>query len=155
MPIALASTPGGCDQEGCWSGGAVADRDQFRSLYTGIPSGSRFIRSSAWLSVGTWPPGTRSSPAALACCCHEIALRRPFPLPAPPLLSLHLSRPVHVDIGELWRQWRPSVTYNHTREQIAALQEDSDAWLARMANEPPTVSQALGLTAPPPRSLAA
>jgi putative transposase len=56
---------------------------------------------------------------------------------------------------KLWRQWRPNVTHNHTREQMAALQEDSDAWLARMADEPPAVLQALGLTAPAPQRLVA
>jgi transposase len=55
----------------------------------------------------------------------------------------------------LWRQWRPHVTHNHTREQMAALQADSDAWRARMAAEPLAVLQTLGLTAPEPQRLAA
>jgi transposase len=55
----------------------------------------------------------------------------------------------------LWRQWRPNVTHNHTRETIAALQEDSDSWLARMAAEPTAVLQAVSLDARPPSRLAA
>ena len=55
----------------------------------------------------------------------------------------------------LWRQWRPNVTHNHTRESMAALQEDSDAWLARMAAQPAAVLQALGITLPRPQRLAA
>jgi putative transposase len=56
---------------------------------------------------------------------------------------------------KLWRQWRPNVTHNHTRAQMGPLQEDSDAWLSRMATDPPAVLQALGLTAPVPQRLAA
>jgi putative transposase len=48
----------------------------------------------------------------------------------------------------LWRQWRPSVTHNHTRATMTALQADSDAWLGRMAARPAAVLQALAL---PPR----
>jgi hypothetical protein len=55
----------------------------------------------------------------------------------------------------LWRQWRPNVTHNHTRASIAALQEDSDAWLGRMAARPTAVLQALGLQASPPIRVAA
>ena len=36
-------------------------------------------------------------------------------------------------VERLWRQWRPNVTHNHTRETMTALQADSDAWLTRMA----------------------
>jgi hypothetical protein len=45
----------------------------------------------------------------------------------------------------LWRQWRPGVTHNHTRGQMAQLQADSDEWLARMAAQPEAVLQALAL----------
>ena len=55
----------------------------------------------------------------------------------------------------LWRQWRPNVTHNHTREAIAALQADSDSWLVRMAAEPASVLQAVSLDARLPRRLAA
>jgi DDE superfamily endonuclease len=55
----------------------------------------------------------------------------------------------------LWRQWRPNVTHNHTRGTMAALQEDSDSWLARMAAEPASVLQAVSPDARPPSRLAA
>jgi putative transposase len=55
----------------------------------------------------------------------------------------------------LWRQWRPNVTHNHTRETMDSLQEDSDAWLARMAAEPACVLRALSFEARPPTRLAA
>jgi hypothetical protein len=48
----------------------------------------------------------------------------------------------------LWRQWRPNVTHNHTRATMAALLDDSDEWLGRMAAEPGAVLQTLAL---PPR----
>ena len=44
----------------------------------------------------------------------------------------------------LWRQWRPNVTHNHTRGNIADLKGDSDAWLGRMASDPEAVLRALG-----------
>ena len=44
----------------------------------------------------------------------------------------------------LWRQWRPSVTHNHTRDKMVDLQADSDAWLTRMAAHPEDVLVALG-----------
>lgn len=55
----------------------------------------------------------------------------------------------------LWRQWRPNVTHNHTRGQMAQLQADSDEWLARMAAQPEAVLQALSLSRCPPARLAA
>jgi DDE superfamily endonuclease len=55
----------------------------------------------------------------------------------------------------LWRQWRPNVTHNHTRAQMAQLQADSDEWLARMAARPEAVLQALALPSCPPTRLAA
>jgi transposase len=55
----------------------------------------------------------------------------------------------------LWRQWRPNVTHNHTRETIETLQADSDSWLARMAAEPAAVLQAISLQACSPSRLAA
>ena len=36
-PIALAPTPGGPDQDGCFTGCVVAEDDRFHILYTGIP----------------------------------------------------------------------------------------------------------------------
>jgi len=45
----------------------------------------------------------------------------------------------------LWRQWRPNVTHNHTRDRIADLVADSDAWLTRIAADPPAVRQAIAL----------
>jgi putative transposase len=45
----------------------------------------------------------------------------------------------------LWRQWRPNVTHNHTRDRIADLVADSDDWLARMAADPAAVRQAIAL----------
>ncbi len=44
----------------------------------------------------------------------------------------------------LWRQWRPNVTHNHVRSNLADLQADSDAWLRRMAANPEDVLRALG-----------
>jgi hypothetical protein len=55
----------------------------------------------------------------------------------------------------LWRQWRPNVTHNHTRETIAALQADSDSCLAGMAAEPAAVLQAISIDARSPSRLAA
>jgi transposase len=55
----------------------------------------------------------------------------------------------------LWRQWRPNVTHNHTRETLDALQEDSDAWLGRMAAEPAGVLRAISIEGRPPTRLAA
>jgi hypothetical protein len=49
----------------------------------------------------------------------------------------------------VWRQWRPNVTHNHRRATLAALQEDSDRWLERIAAQPAQVRQLLG---PFPRS---
>ena len=53
-------------------------------------------------------------------------------------------------VEQLWRQWRPNVTHNHTRSALDALKGDSDAWLSRMAADPAAVLSALGL--PPARS---
>jgi putative transposase len=55
----------------------------------------------------------------------------------------------------LWRQWRPNVTHNHTRSQMAQLQADSDEWLDRMAAQPAAVLRALALPSCTPTSLAA
>ena len=44
----------------------------------------------------------------------------------------------------VWRQWRPNVTHNHRRETLEALQQDSDAWLERIAAKPAHVLQLLG-----------
>lgn len=55
----------------------------------------------------------------------------------------------------VWRQWRPNVTHNHTRGTLADLQQDSDAWMARMAATPQAVLQALALPASQPLKLAA
>jgi hypothetical protein len=44
----------------------------------------------------------------------------------------------------LWRQWRPNVTHNHTRSNLADLQADSDRWLTHMAGNPEDVLRALG-----------
>jgi transposase len=55
----------------------------------------------------------------------------------------------------LWRQWRPNVTHNHTRERMDALQQDSDAWLSRMAAEPQAVLRSLSIESCPPTRLAA
>ena len=41
LPIALSPTPGGPDQEGCWTGCVVRHDGQFHILYTGIPRLSR------------------------------------------------------------------------------------------------------------------
>jgi hypothetical protein len=50
----------------------------------------------------------------------------------------------------VWRQWRPNVTHNHQRDNLLALQQDSDAWLGRMAAAPHAVLQALAI---PPSQL--
>lgn len=43
LPIALAPTPGGPDQDGCWTGCALRAEDgRFRILYTGIPGHDPF-----------------------------------------------------------------------------------------------------------------
>jgi hypothetical protein len=55
----------------------------------------------------------------------------------------------------LWRQWRPNVTHNHTRERMDTLQQDSDAWLSRMAAEPQAVLRAISLERRPATRLAA
>lgn len=39
LPIALAPTPGGPDQDGCWSGCAVNDRGTATLIYTGVREG--------------------------------------------------------------------------------------------------------------------
>ncbi len=39
LPIALAPTPGGPDQDGCWSGCAVNDRGTATVVYTGVREG--------------------------------------------------------------------------------------------------------------------
>ncbi len=44
----------------------------------------------------------------------------------------------------LWRQWRPNVTHNHTRDTMADLVGDSDTWLGQMAANPGAVLRALG-----------
>jgi DDE superfamily endonuclease len=44
----------------------------------------------------------------------------------------------------LWRQWRPNVTHNHTRGQLAELFADRDGWLERMAADPRAVLSAVG-----------
>lgn len=55
----------------------------------------------------------------------------------------------------LWRQWRPNVTHNHTRSEMAQLEADSDEWLARMAAQPGAVLRALALRRRSPTRLAA
>jgi hypothetical protein len=45
----------------------------------------------------------------------------------------------------IWRQWRPGVTHNHTRGEMALLESDSDRWLARAAADPAAVLQMLGM----------
>ncbi len=47
----------------------------------------------------------------------------------------------------VWRQWRPNVTHNHQRDNLLALQQDSDAWMSRMAAAPHAVLQALAMPA--------
>ena len=49
----------------------------------------------------------------------------------------------------VWRQWRPNVTHNHRRDTLAALQQDSDVWMTRMAATPHAVLQALAIPAFP------
>jgi len=36
LPVALAPTPGGPDEGGCWTGCVIADRGRFHILYTGV-----------------------------------------------------------------------------------------------------------------------
>jgi hypothetical protein len=56
----------------------------------------------------------------------------------------------------LWRQWRPNVTHNHKRADIASLVADSDAWLTRAADDRQGVLLMLGTTVnPQPDSKAA
>lgn len=55
----------------------------------------------------------------------------------------------------VWRQWRPNVTHNHQRDNLLALQADSDGWLRRMAATPQAVLQALALPALQPFKQAA
>jgi hypothetical protein len=45
----------------------------------------------------------------------------------------------------VWRQWRPNVTHNHTRGSLTELKQDSDAFLTRLAAEPATVLEAIGV----------
>lgn len=47
----------------------------------------------------------------------------------------------------VWRQWRPNVTHNHQRDSLLALQQDSEAWMSRMAATPQAVLQALAMPA--------
>lgn len=47
----------------------------------------------------------------------------------------------------IWRQWRPNVTHNHTRESLTELKQDSDAFLTRLAAKPATVLEAIGVDA--------
>jgi hypothetical protein len=44
----------------------------------------------------------------------------------------------------LWRQWRPNVIHNHTRERLDDLFGDSDGWLERMAANARAVLSAVG-----------
>src|SRR2546430_9642224 len=37
LPVALAPTPGGTDQDGCFTGCVVEEGGRFHILYTGIP----------------------------------------------------------------------------------------------------------------------
>jgi hypothetical protein len=55
----------------------------------------------------------------------------------------------------VWRQWRPNVTHNHQRDTLLALQQDSDAWMSRMAAAPQAVLQALAISAATPLKQAA
>lgn len=55
----------------------------------------------------------------------------------------------------VWRQWRPNVTHNHQRENLLALQQDSDAWMSRMAASPQGILQALAIPASQPLKQAA
>ncbi len=55
----------------------------------------------------------------------------------------------------VWRQWRPNVTHNHGRDRLLALQQDSDAWMSRMAATPQAVLQALAIHASQPLKQAA
>lgn len=47
----------------------------------------------------------------------------------------------------VWRQWRPNVTHNHTRENLTELKQDSDAFLTRLGAAPATVLEAIGVDA--------
>jgi hypothetical protein len=49
----------------------------------------------------------------------------------------------------LWRQWRPNVTHNHKRADIATLVADSDAWLTKAAADPKGVLLMLGSNVKP------
>lgn len=51
-----------------------------------------------------------------------------------PTYSPHLQ-----PVERLWRQWRPNVTHNHTRVNLAELQADSDSWLSRTSANPKAV----------------
>jgi len=55
----------------------------------------------------------------------------------------------------VWRQWRPNVTHNHRRQTLLALQQDSDAWMRRMAATPRVILQALAIPASQPLKQAA
>jgi hypothetical protein len=55
----------------------------------------------------------------------------------------------------VWRQWRPNVTHNHQRDTLPRLQQDSDAWMSRMAATPQAVLQALAISASIPLKQAA
>jgi beta-fructofuranosidase len=62
LPIALAPTPGGPDQDGCFTGCVVEDGGQFHILYTGIPRLSplkqvQCLASSRDLVSWEKPPG--------------------------------------------------------------------------------------------------
>jgi hypothetical protein len=46
----------------------------------------------------------------------------------------------------LWRQWRPNVTHNHRCSEMEPLVGNSDAWLTRMAAQPQSVLQMLGVS---------
>jgi len=50
LPIALAPTPGGPDQDGCFTGSVVAVEDGFRIFYTGIPSLEPFCQTQCMAS---------------------------------------------------------------------------------------------------------
>jgi hypothetical protein len=49
----------------------------------------------------------------------------------------------------LWRQWRPNVTHNHKRADIASLVTDSDTWLATAMADPKGVLLMLGTNLKP------
>lgn len=52
LPIALAPTPGGPDNDGCWTGCVVRDNDHFSMLYTGVHPQVQCLATSADLL--TW-----------------------------------------------------------------------------------------------------